>query len=343
MPEPDIGPITLEAIDDNHNRLAGKIRHTPTIQIEGDFVREHLGQGQLYLKLECFQHTGTFKARGALTVANAIPTEARKNGITAASAGNHAIAAAWVGQELGLSAKVAMQSTANPFRVGLAESYGAEVILCDGGVATIAEAQRLEAEEGRTFIHPFEGMNTTLGTAGVGLEFIEDTPDLDAVIVAVGGGGLMSGVAAAIKLTNPACKVYGVEPTGADSMSQSFLAGKPMHLDAIDTIADSLAPPMALPFGYAVCRKYVDEIVTVDDDQICAGMVVLQEQAKLAIEPAAGAAMAGMIWPLRGQLVGKKVGVLICGANIDAATYSGYLDRGRYYLAHAEASGNIQG
>ena len=143
----------------------------------------------------------------------------------------------------------------------------------------------------------------------------------------------MSGVAAAIKLTNPSCKVYGVEPIGADSMSQSFAAGKPVHLDTLDTIADSLAPPMALPFGYAVCRKYVDDIVTVSDDQICAGMVALQEQAKLAVEPAAGAAMAGMIWPLRERLQGKKVGVLVCGANIDVRTYMSQLERGQYYLA----------
>ncbi len=327
-----LSDLNLEAIHSNHDAISDRIRHTPVVEIEGEFTKSNLGGGRLHLKLECFQHTGSFKARGALTVARAIPEDRLGNGITAASAGNHAIAAAWAAKELGLSAKVAMQSTANAFRVALAKSFGAEVVMCDGGVATIGEAQRLQAEAGRTFIHPFEGINTTLGTSGVGLEFIRDVPDLDAVVVAIGGGGSMSGVAAAIKLTNPSCKVYGVEPKGADSMSQSFAAGKPIHLDALDTIADSLAPPMALPFGYAVCRKYVDDIVTVGDDQICAGMVALQEQAKLAVEPAAGAAMAGMIWPLRERLQGKKVGVLVCGANIDARTYMDQLERGRCYM-----------
>jgi threonine dehydratase len=119
-----------------------------------------------------------------------------------------------------------------------------------------------------------------------------------------------------------------VEPLGANSMSQSMVVNKPVTLDSVNTIADSLAPPMALPFGYSVCKKYVDQFVTVTDDQICAGLSLLQEECKLAVEPAAGAVLAGVIWPLRKQLVGKKIGLIICGANIDAQSYGRFLKQG---------------
>ena len=171
-------------------------------------------------------------------------------------------------------------------------------------------------------------MHTSLGASGVGLELMEDILNLDAVIVSVGGGGLISGVAAAVKEINPNCKVYGVEPVGANSMSQSMLKGEPITLTKVETIADSLSPPMSLPFGLALCQKYVDEIVTVSDDLICTGMTLFQEEAKLAVEPAAGAAMAGMISPLRSKLKNKRVGLIVCGANIDSESYSSFLSRG---------------
>lgn len=327
----DIDLITLEAITARAHALSPTLRRTPTINIEIQAVPDT----EIFAKLELFQHTGTFKARGALSNAMAIPEEQRSFGITAASAGNHAIAAAWAARKCGLSAKVVMQNTANPFRVALARTQQAEVILRDPGAATFGEAERLAAEEGRTFLHPFDGINTILGSAGVGLELMQDVPDLDAVIVSVGGGGLIGGIAAAVKLTNPKCEVFGVEPIGADSMSRSLAAGKPVTLDKVATIADSLAPPMALPFGYAVCSRFVDEIVTVSDDEICAGMVVLAQDAKLAVEPAAGAVVAGLFGPLRARLKGKRVGLVICGANIDAEEFETLLARGRAHLAAA--------
>lgn len=330
----DISAITANSIQQRVEQLRPHVAHTPTIELPSNLVKRVMGGGQVVLKLECFQHTGTFKARGALSNALAIPAASKDAGITAASAGNHAIASAWAARATGMSAKVVMQDNANPFRIACAKAEGAEVILRAPGAPTFAEAERLSTEEGRTFIHPFEGMNTALGTAGVGYELITDMPDLDAVVVAVGGGGLISGIAAAVKLNKPGCMVFGVEPAGADSMSRSLAAGRPVTLDKVDTIADSLAPPMALPLGHALCAAYVDDMVRVTDDQICAGMVALQQEAKLAVEPAAGAAMAGLLGPLRDQLQGKKVGVVICGANIDAVTYQAQLSRG---LDHYEA------
>lgn len=333
MSKTDISAVTLEAMRARHTDLSADVVRTPCVPLISALMNRVLEGGQVHMKLECFQHTGTFKARGAVSVARAIPEDQRAAGITAASAGNHAIAAAWAARREGLSAKVVMQSSANPFRVARARAEGAEVILKEGGPATFGEAERLVRDEGRTFIHPFEGINTTLGTAGVGLELMEDVPDLDAVVVSVGGGGLISGVAAAVKAINPACKVYGVEPAGADSMSRSRAAGAPVTLDRVDTVADSLGPPMALPFGFAMCEAHVDDMVTVIDDGICAGMVVMQEEAKLAVEPAAGAAMAGLLSPLRDRLKGKRVGLIVCGANIDAAGYLHLMQRGRDKIA----------
>ena len=320
--------INLDSIESRYSDLSSSILRTPTTKLSSPFLSDLIRESEIYLKLECFQHSGTFKARGALSVTKQIMKENKKFGITAASAGNHAIAAAWAAKVEKLSAKVVMQTSANPFRISLAKTYGAEIIMKEGGLATFAEADRLMREDNRTFIHPFDGIDTTLGSAGVGLELIQDCSDLDAVVVAVGGGGLISGVAAAVKLKNNNCKIYGVEPIGANSMAQSIKVGKPITLNSIDTIADSLAPPMALPFSYSVCKKFVDEFVAVTDNQICAGLSLLQEEGKLAVEPAAGAVLAGAIWPLRKKLAGKRIGLVICGANIDAQTYERFLRQG---------------
>lgn len=324
-----LSAISLAAIRARADLLAPHVVKTPSVALQSPALDPLLGGGELFLKLECLQKTGTFKARGALSRIMEIPESDRAAGITAASAGNHAIAAAWAAQRFGVSAKVAMISTANPFRVARAKKLGAEVLIIEGGAAAMAEAERLSRDEGRTYVHPFEGPFTTLGAAGVGLELADQVPDLDAVIVAVGGGGLISGVAAAIKQLNPNCAVYGVEPVGARSMQLSFAAGKPVALDGINTLADSLGAPSAMPFSYRVCRAYVDEIVTVTDDQICAGVVIYQQEAKLAVEPAAGAALAAVFGPLRARLQGKRIGVVVCGANIDADSFAAILERGK--------------
>lgn len=325
---PDISALSLDAVRANTAALAGDVVRTPCITLETGLMAGMLGGGAAVLKLECFQHTGTFKARGALSVARSLDAEQRARGITAASAGNHAIAAAWAARQVGASAKVVIQSNANPFRVALAHAEGAEVIMKAPGAETFSEAERLMREEGRHFIHPFEGPLTSLGTAGVGLELMEDAPDLDAVVVSIGGGGLVSGVAAAVKQMNPSCKVYGVEPVGAAGMYTSLAAGAPVTLERVATIADSLGAPMALPFGHALCSAYLDDIVLIDDDMICAGMVAFQQEAKLAVEPAAGAAMAAVMGPLRARLQGQRVGIIVCGANIDAHTYLDLMARG---------------
>ncbi|MGH8155648.1 MAG: pyridoxal-phosphate dependent enzyme, partial [Rhodanobacteraceae bacterium] len=201
-------------------------------------------------------------------------------------------------------------------------AYGAEVVLMDDVYAAFAEVERIQRDEGRTFIHPFEGELTVLGTATVGYELCNQVAQLDAVIVPIGGGGLIAGVACAVKQMQPDCTVYGVEPEGADSMSRSFAAGSPQKLEHVDTIADSLGAPYALPYSFGIAHRFVEEIVTLPDDAFQRAMGLLFADMKLAVEPAGAAATAALCGPLRERLAGKRVGVIVCGTNIDVATFA---------------------
>ena len=215
-----------------------------------------------------------------------------------------------------------MIASANSFRVAQCRALGAEVEFAADAHAGFRRGAELQAAEARALIHPFEGLITATGTATLGLEFMEQVPDLEAVIVPVGGGGLCAGVSTAVKAINPQCKVFGVEPEGADSMYRSFAAGRPMGIERVATIADSLGAPYALPVSYALCRDHVDGLVRVSDDALREGMRFLLEHGKLAVEPAGAAATAALLGPLRGELEGRKVGLIVCGANIDAASFS---------------------
>lgn len=299
------------------------VASTPVWQWRGLEIEAELGtETEVFLKLELFQQTGTFKARGALRGMLALSPEKLAQGVTAVSAGNHAIAVSYAARILGTTAKVVMFKSANPARVAICRAYGAEVELMDNVHQAFARVREIEEQEGRTFIHPFEGKLTILGTATVGLELCEAVPNLDAVIVPIGGGGLGAGIATAVKLLQPNCAVYGVEPEGADSMSRSFASGQPEAIDAVRTIADSLGAPYALPYSFGLCQKYMDEIVLVDDDALRRAMLLLFKGMKLALEPAAAAATAALVGPLRQRLLGKRVGVIVCGTNTDAATFT---------------------
>lgn len=325
--------LHLAQMREAQQRLATHVRRTPVTPVAGLRVASLLGaKTEIWAKLELFQWTGTFKARGALNVALQLMPEQLARGITAVSAGNHAVAAAYAAAAVGASAKIVVQASANPMRMALARSYGAELVVCPDGPSAFAEAERIVKDEGRTLIHPFEGVHTSLGTSTLGLEFAEQVPELDAVLVAVGGGGLASGVAAALKAVNPRCRVFGIEPTGADAMRQSFNAGHPVRLAQVQTIADSLAPPMTLPVGYGLCRRYLDDVVCVDDDAICQALAVSFSDLKLAVEPAGAAALAGLLGPLRDKLVGSRVGIIVCGSNIDAESFGRFLARGTALL-----------
>ncbi|HEY7411423.1 MAG TPA: threonine/serine dehydratase [Vicinamibacteria bacterium] len=317
---------TAETIRAARARLEGRIVATPVREWEDDALRRAVPPGtRVFLKEELFQHTGSFKPRGALTVMLALEPAALARGVTAVSAGNHAMAVAFAARSLGTTAKVVMPRNANPYRVARCRELGAEVELVPDVHRAFARVREVEAAEGRTFVHPFEGPLTALGTATLGLELTEQVGDLDAVVVPIGGGGLCAGVAAAVKLLSPRTLVFGVEPEGADSMRRSFEAGTPQAIEAVRTIADSLGAPHAAPYSFALCRRYLDDLVLVDDDALRRAMLLLFASAKLAVEPAGAAATAALCGPLRERLAGRRVGLVVCGANIDSATFARHL------------------
>jgi threonine dehydratase len=318
--------FTVEAVRAARARLGGLVVETPVREWSDDLLAAAVGADtRVVLKEELFQRTGSFKPRGALTVMLALEPDALARGVTAVSAGNHAMAVAYSARVLGTTAHVVMPKSANPFRVARCRELGAEVDLVDDVHKAFDRVHEIERIEGRTFVHPFEGPRTALGTATVGLELMEQAPGLDAVVVPIGGGGLCAGVATAVKLLRPETLVFGVEPEGADSMRRSFAAGTPQSIDAVRTIADSLGAPHAAPYSFELCRRNVDELVMVDDDALRRAMKLLFVSAKLAVEPAGAAATAALAGPLRERLAGKRVGLVVCGANIDPATFATHL------------------
>ncbi|MDX1585251.1 MAG: threonine/serine dehydratase [Balneolaceae bacterium] len=313
---------TKEEIKSARQKLGHKVRYTPVWQWKGDEVTRHFGEDtEIFLKLELFQYGGSFKPRGALLNMMDLDSDERERGVTAVSAGNHAIAVAYAAKTIGTTAKVVMPKSANPSRVERCKSYGAEVVLVDDVHQAFDKVRQIEEEEGRSFIHPFEGPLTAMGTATVGLELCEQVEDMDAVIVPIGGGGLIAGIASAVKQIQPDCKVFGVEPEGADSMSKSFAAGKPEEIDKVDTMADSLGAPHAAPYSFSLAKQFVDDIVKVSDEQMATVMELMFLEMKLALEPAGASATAALRYPLHEKLNGKRVGVIVCGSNIDLQTF----------------------
>jgi threonine dehydratase len=318
---------SVDAIRANRARLGELVVTTPVRLLVDDAVKNAIGtETQLWIKEELFQRTGSFKPRGALTVMLDLDHDALARGVTGISAGNHAISLGYCARLLGTTAKVVMPRSANPFRVQVCRELGVEIEFVDNVGEGFPRVKTIETDEGRTFVHPFEGPKTALGTATVGMEMIDQTREagvtLDAVIVAAGGGGLTGGVACAVKQMSPSTAVYVIEPEGADTMYRSFREGSPQSLDKVRTIADSLGSPRCEPYSFELNRKFVDEVLLVNDDQIREAMRLLFRSAKLVTEPAGAAALAGLMHPLRSRLEGKTVGIVVCGGNIDAETFS---------------------
>lgn len=318
--------LTLDRIAATRAAIAPWVVETPVLEWSGVAKDALLGAGtRAILKLELLQRTGSFKPRGALANIIALDAAQRAAGVTAVSAGNHAIAVAYAARALGSDAKVVMHKAANPFRIAQCRELGAGVVLADDIHAAFAEMARIRDEEGRAVIHPFEGPDTISGTATLGLEFARQAPELDAVIVPVGGGGLIAGVATGFRLAGSKAAIYGVEPAGASGMRDSLARGAPLDSVAVSTIADSLGAPLHLPYSFGIVRHLVEEIVTVSDDALQDAMLASFSRLKLAVEPAGAAALAALAGPLRERLRGKSVGLIVCGANIDPAGFAGHL------------------
>lgn len=310
----------INEIRELREQLSAETYETPTLRCAA--IERFLGGNtRVSAKLEFLQRTGTFKARGALATLRSLSEQQLVAGVTAVSAGNHAIATAFAAHTLGIKAKVVMIKTANSARIAACRSYGAEVVLADDVHEAFGLVQRIQEEEGRYFVHPFEGRSVALGTGTVGLEICEQIDRFDTLIVPVGGGGLIGGIANAVKQLRPECEIIGVEPVGADTMRRSRAAGKPVGIEQVTTIADSLGAPFAMPYSFALAEENVDRLILVDDMQLGRAMGFLFREMKIAVEPACAATTAATLGPLQEELPVKHVVLVMCGSNIDWATF----------------------
>jgi threonine dehydratase len=296
------------------NIVQTHVRKTP-IMTCGTLDRQ-IG-ASIAFKSEHLQTTGSFKVRGALNyIRNATP-ESLAHGVVTVSAGNHAQAVAWAGGAAGVKSIVVMPESAPAAKVAASRGYGAEVRLAPDAALAFAEARRIAEDEGPLFLHPFDHPWIVAGQGTVGLELEEQVPDLDAVIVPVGGGGLISGVLTALCEAHPSLAVYGVEPEGAAGMSESLAAGRAVTLtEPPHSIADGLAPPMAGELNYAIVRRYAKDVVRVTEDEIREAFSMILSRAKAVVEPAAAAAYAGL---LSGRIIlppGARVAVILSGGNV---------------------------
>ena len=283
---------------------------------------------ELYLKTENLQITGSFKVRGAYYKMSCLSEEEKRHGVVACSAGNHAQGVALAAQKSGIKAVICLPDGAPISKVEATKSYGAEVCLVEGVYDdAYRKALSLRDEKGYTFIHPFDDEDVIAGQGTIALELSEQLPDLDAVIVPIGGGGLISGVAYTIKSLNPSVKVYGVQAAGAPSMYRSVKDHAITELSSVKTIADGIAVKKPGANTYELCSKYVDEIVTVTDDEISAAILALMEQHKLVTEGAGAVAVAAAMFG-KVDIKGKKTVCLLSGGNIDVTILSRVIHRG---------------
>ena len=283
----------------------------------------------VFLKTENLQVTGSFKVRGAYYKISQLSPAEKAKGVIACSAGNHAQGVALAAKRAGIKAVIALPDGAPISKVEATKSYGAEIVLVPGVYDdAFNRALKLRDEKGYTLIHPFDDEDVIAGQGTIGLEIINQIPDIDAVIVPIGGGGLISGVAFAIKSLNPSIKVYGVQAMGAPSMLNSIKDKKLEKLDEVSTIADGIAVKQPGNITYTLCSKYVDGIVAVSDDEIAAAILQLIEKHKMIAEGAGAVPVAAVMFNKIPDLKGKNVCCLVSGGNIDVNILSRVINRG---------------
>ncbi len=292
--------------------IAGRVHRTP---ITSSRQLGDLAEVQLYLKLELFQKTGSFKPRGVLNKLASLSAAEKQKGVVTLSAGNHAQALAWGAAQEGVQATVVMPEGASPSKIEATRGYGGEVVLTEGSLLDVT--LELQRDRDLTLVHPFDDPMIIAGQGTVGLEIVEELPALDAVFVGIGGGGLISGIATAMKARLPDARVIGVEPVGANAMRRSLAAGEPVHLEAIDTIADGLAAPFAGVHTLAHVKARVDEVIELTDAAIAAAMWLLMERCKIVPEPAGAAGLAGLLSGQVSVAPGSTVVCVVSGGNID--------------------------
>ncbi len=323
--------IELSDLEQARETIRGVVRHTPlmtTPTINAIIRADHSAPDEgVYFKAETLQRTGSFKLRGAYNRLTQIPAASRHKGVVTASAGNHAQGVALAANLLGIQATVFMPETASIAKIQATKGYGATVVL-EGRTfdESVIAAQNYQKRKGAIFVPAYDDEAVIAGQGTLALEILEDLPDLDSIVIPVGGGGLFAGVATAIRAIRPSAKIIGVQSTGADTAVQSFQAKRLLRrVDPISTICDGIAVKAPSEMTFEYIEKYADEMVTVDDNAVSSALLLLMERMKLVVEPAGAAGFAAL---LSGKCrPSRKTAVVLCGGNIDAKLLSDLIQR----------------
>jgi threonine dehydratase len=312
--------IPISEIRAAAERLAGRVHRTPLLS------SEQLGRSagvRLHLKCESLQKTGSFKARGALNKILSLSDGDRARGLVTVSAGNHAAAVAWAARSAGCSAVVVMPTDAPRSKIEAVRGYGAEILFHPDRPTLFDKLNEVRQARGLTFIHPFDDAVVLAGAGTTGLEIVEDLPDVELVVVPVGGGGLLGGVASAVKQLRPGARVVAVELAAGPGLAPALAAGKPVPVSRPATLADGMTPPFVGALPLSIAREAVDEIVTVTEDEIREGMRLLMTRAKLYVEGSGAAATAALLAGRIGVPPGTRAVAIVSGGNVDLEKLAG--------------------
>ncbi len=307
-------PIPLDAIREAAARTAPHLHRTPVLSSKS--LGERAGVS-LELKCESLQKTGSFKPRGALNIVLSLPTERRARGLVTVSAGNHAQAVAWAARVVGVPCTVVMPEDAPRSKVDAVRGYGAKILLHADRATLFERLHEEEARTGATFVHPFDDPVGLAGAGTVGLELVEQAPDVECVVVPIGGGGLMTGVICGVKAMKPGCRVVGVELAAGPGMTPALAAGKPVTVSRPSTLADGLTPPFVGAVPLAVAKEALDDLVLVTEEEIAEAMRALLVRAKLYVEGSGAAATAALLAGKVRVAAGTRVVALVSGGNVD--------------------------
>jgi threonine dehydratase len=306
--------VTIDDVRSAAARIAPYIHRTPLFD---SATLSRLTDTRLGLKAENLQRTGAFKARGALNAVLRLNAEQRERGVITLSAGNHGQGLAYAANIAGVRCVVFMPQNAVPTKVAAVKEYGAEARFAPSMETVFAVMDEYRDAHGLHYIHPFGDPDIIAGQGTVGLEIMEDSPDVDTIAVCVGGGGLLAGIAVAAKAMKPGVRIVGVEPEGAPVVTRSLMAGYPVTIEKITTVADGLAAPFAAPTSQRLVERLVDDVVIVTDDEILEAMRLLLERTKLLVEPAGAAATAALLVGRAGAASGSRVVATLSGGNVD--------------------------
>jgi threonine dehydratase len=308
-------PVTLDDILAARDRIAPYLSPTPILRCE---TLSRLSNTQLLLKAENLQKTGSFKVRGALNAVLQLSPEQRQRGIVTLSAGNHGQGLAYAAAILGIRCAVFMPETATPSKVAAIRGYGAEAHFAPAMEQVFAAMERHRTEYGLHFVHPFGDPAIIAGQGTVGLEILEDTPETEAISVSVGGGGLLAGIAVAVKSQRPEIHIVGAEPEGAATVSRRLTAGHSITLDKVSTVADGLAAPFAAEITQTIIGRLADDVILLTDDEILSAMRLILERAKLLVEPAGAASVAALLTAKASIPPDTPTIAILSGGNIDS-------------------------